>query len=252
MLKYLYDIIFKGYFLMNFREKGYFAKSSLLLGAGYFVTFIVYYLANYIIAADGFSYFYLFFQKLTYLLLPALAATVMLCAAPFTDSARLFLSSAFLALSRVTFSIPNLYLVLVAEGYGSIEALALGALLSILESLITYAIIILIYALMRLIIRLTNKSGNDLGTLVIKKTELDFGNPVAAALATVAATCFIYYLISEIIQTVSFFIDYSSSMNATEIIYTVASYIVDILVLPIYFFSLAFAKNFIISKRARA
>ena len=45
---------------MNFREKGYFAKSSLLLGAGYFVTFIVYYLANYIIAADGFSYFYLF------------------------------------------------------------------------------------------------------------------------------------------------------------------------------------------------
>ena len=186
------------------------------------------------------------------MLLPALAATVMLCAAPFMDNARLFLSSAFLALSRVTFSIPNLYLVLVAEGYSSIEALTLGALLSILESLITYAIVILIYALMRLIIRLANKSGADLGTIVIKKTELDFSNPIAAALATVAAACFIYYFISEIIQTVGFFIDYSSSMNATEIIYTVASYIIDILVLPIYFFTLAFVKNFIISKRAYA
>jgi hypothetical protein len=235
---------------MSFKEKGYFAKAALLLAAGYFLTFIVYYLANYVIAADGFSYFYLFFRKITYLLLPALSAVAVLCAAPFKDRASLFLASTSLALARITFSIPNFYLLLVAEHYSSIEALALGSLLAILESLITYVIIILIYALMQLIIRLANKNGADLKALVIKTTKLDFGDPIAAAIATVSAACFIYYFIAEIIQTVGFFTDYSSTMNAEEIIYTVASYIIDILVLPSYFFSLCFAKNFIMSKRA--
>ena len=233
---------------MNFKEKGYFAKASLLLAAGYFVTFIVYYLANYIIAADGFSYFYLFLQKLTYLLLPALAATVMLCATPFLDRAKLFLSSGFLALSRVTFSIPSFYLMLVAESYSTSEALALGTLFAILECIVTYGIILLMYAAIRLIIHLTSKNSYSLDELIARKTSLDFTDPVAAALATVSAICFIYYFILEIVQTVGFFMDYSSSMNTTEIIYTVVSYIIDIAVMPLYFFALASVKNFIARK----
>ena len=235
---------------MNFKTKGYFASAAGLLTCGYLISFIIYYLANYIYASDALSYVWMFFQRISYLLLPSLASVVMLAASPFVSGKKLLISAIPLSLARIIFFIPCFYLIFIVDGFDSVESLAFGLLLSLAEATVSYCISAIIFVIMNVVI---NKRGGKKSreSLITKRTTLDFEDPTALAFAVISFVCFLYFFISEIINTVSFFIDYAGSMTPPEIIFTVVSYIVDALIIFIYFYAMSFVKNLIISKRLK-
>ena len=233
---------------MKFNGYKLLLNAALILGAGYFLTFIVYYLANYIYIGEAFYYAWQFIQRAVYLIMPIAAAVIILVRSAYSRISSAALYAIPLAAVRVLYFIPYFYLLVLTEGFDSVEALGYGTLISLVEAAVSYALTMLIFLAMRFVI-VRRSGGADIGEVLAKRTVLDFGEPVSLAFLSVAYGCFLYFFIKEIISTVTFISEYGFSYRTSEIIYTVLSYIFDILIPLFYYFVISLIKNRLIETR---
>jgi hypothetical protein len=234
---------------MKFNDKKFTAHASIALLAAYLLTFIVYYLANYIIGGVALTYVWLFLQKATYLLLPIAASVIVFTESAFLGIKRALISAIALSMTRMIYFIPYYYLIFILDGFDSVESISYGALVSLGEAIIAYGLTVAVFFVMRAVFKKRSGGKIPCASLICKPTRLDISEPVAASFIFISLAAFAYLFIIEIADTVSFIIEYSGRFSSTEIVYTVVSYVFDIAMFAIYFTVMSNVKNFIIRKR---
>ena len=232
---------------MKFNGYRMIRNTALALLAAQIATFILYYLSNYIFVIDALTYVWIFVQRATYMLLPIIGGVVLLADAAYIPSRKWLLHAIPITLTRSVFLIPYYYLLVIVEGYDSIESLTYSALLTLGELVIGYILTVLLTFLLSLFIR--RRSGTELSYALAKKTTLDFADPVSLSFILLSALSALYFIIKEIIDTVQFISEYGTRFTETEIIYLCVSFILDVLIPCGYYIVLKTVKNRIISTR---
>ena len=229
---------------MNIKTNGLTKRCTLYLSIGYIFAFLIYYLANYIFYdISALSYVWIFTQKLIYLLMIFIAATVMLIFYALGEKRHGYLSLIAFSLIRMIYFIPYFYLIFIYDGFDSVEALLFGLLSALADAAIFYLLALLALGVMLLIIKKSNQGGTPIDELIIKPTRLNFADPICLAFTVLSLLGFAYLFINEVIDTVSFIINYSGNLLTLEIIYIIFSYIFDLSLIFVYYFALSFIKN---------
>ena len=222
-------------------------RIALGLFAGYLLTFLLFYVANYLSDSLALAYVWLFAQKLTYLLPLLVTAMVTLALYAVYGKRVAFLALIPFSLVRMIYFIPYLYLQFIFDGFDSVESITYGALTALGEAALAYALSLLVFGVMLFIVKRANAGRASLEEIIFTKTGLDFLNPLSLAFAIVSLIGFSYYFISEIVDTVVILITYSAALTSAEIAYMVFSYVFDLGLIFAYYFTLVFIKNLIVA-----
>lgn len=233
---------------MKFNKKNLYLKAAASFASVYLLTFIIYYLGNHILSSgEILIYADIFLSKLTYLMLPIAAGVITLIFSVYESTKGAMLRLIPLSLCRMIYFIPYFYLVFFMRGMNSIDSILLSLLSSISDAALSYALTLAICFLLRFII--TKRTKTPIADALAKRTELDFSDPVSASLAIICGFVSVYFIITEIGDTVSFLINYGLTFTLPEIIYTLISYILDAALFFIHYYVIAAVKNRIIEKR---
>ena len=222
-------------------------RIALGLFAGYLLTFLLFYVANYLSDSLALAYVWLFAQKLTYLLPLLVTAMVTLALYAVYGKKVAFLALIPFSLVRMIYFLPYLYLQFIFDGFDSVESVTYGALTALGEAALAYALSLLVFGVMLFIVKKANAGRAPLDEIVFTKTTLDFKNPLSVAFAIVSLVGFSYYFISEIVDTVVILVSYSASLTAGEIAFMLFSYVFDLALIFAYYFTLVFIKNLIVA-----
>lgn len=229
---------------MQFNVRRLFRRALLYLSLAYLLTYALYHVTYYVLNYEWLHYVQLFVQKATYLLIPLTASAVTLAISAYRGVKEALLRAISLSLVRMIYFIPYFYMMNYTSmwGFASSEAILYALLLALGEVIISYILSALIFALMRFTVKKMLRS-DDFPTAMDRYATLDFDNPVSVAFMVCSLLAFLYFFISEIIDTVRFFVDSSGSFYTAEIIYIIVSFVFDISLLFIHFFTLCFVKN---------
>jgi hypothetical protein len=154
-------------------------------------------------------------------MIPAFSAFVLLLSSE--GLPRTILSAFKLTLPRLIYTVPYFYLYYIYQGFDSMESLALLSLRSAVFLLIFTLELLLLYYGARLILKLTRRG-----------EALDFSKPLpffdtatasAFAILMISFIKFILNIISEIVDTVTYLIDYAGEYHADEITYMILRYL---------------------------
>jgi len=143
-------------------------------------------------------------------------------------------------------ALPLFYLMLLSDGFDSLEGLLIGLALSLGEALIAYGLTVLLFFAMRFI--QGYKREGDRSCDLLPSDWLDFSNRTSLACALVSFAAFLYFFISEIVDTVIYIIKYSGYYRTGEIVYIIFSFVYDILLLFVYYLTFILIKR-LLSKR---
>ena len=236
---------------MKFNNKSLYTRASLIFLVVHFVTFMILYCSEFVFVNSTFmTYLWYFMQKATFLLMPLVAAMLILLADAYLGIRGALLRLLPLSFAKMIYSLPYYYLVFVYDPfYDSADAIFFALIQSFAESIILYAFVLIIFYIMKGFLWLFNKTGEKNSELLSKSTVLDFRDPVSLTFMTSSLLCFLYFLIDEIITTVSIISRYSGRLLGGEIVYMVFSYAVDISLLALHYFALAYLKNRIVKER---
>ena len=233
---------------MKIKTCGLTKRCTLYLTLGYLVSFLIYYLSNHIFYDVAIlSYSWLFLQRLTYLLMIFIAATVTLIFYSLDEKKKAYISLIPFSLVRAVYFIPYFYLIFIYDGFDSFEAILFGLLAALGDAAISYLLTFLVFKIMLAVVKKANKTNLTLTEIIMKTTTLNFSDPVSLAFTVVSLIGFSYFFIKETIDTVIFICDYSGSLMAGEILYIIFSYIFDLALIFIYYFTLSYIKNRIVA-----
>ena len=233
---------------MKLNNRNLYTRASLILLLVHFATFLIMYLAEFIFKSGFFTVLWYYVQKTTFLLIPLVSGLLTLIADAFLGTRAALLRLIPLSLAKLIYSIPFYYLQFVYDTfYDSVDAILLSLLQSLIESIVLYIFSLIIFIMMKCFLWILN-DGRSNRELLAKDTVLDFHDPVSATFMICTALCFVYWLVDEIITTVSTISSYAT-LTAGEIIYMLVSYVIDIALLALYYVALSRIKNAIIKSR---
>ena len=226
---------------MKFNSYRLVSNTLLALSGCYLATFVLYYLSNYIYMSDVLAYVWIFVQRATYVLMPLISVLVTLIVYAFLGTKKAVICGLSLGLPRAVYLLPYYYLKIIIEGYDSVESLSYGALLTAGELIIGYVLTAIAIFIADLII--TKRGKAPLCEKLAVHTVLDFADPVSLTMLIASAAAALYFVVNEIIDTVSFIAEYGTRFSDAEIIYLVISFILDILIPCGYYIVLSAVKN---------
>ena len=183
-----------------------------------------------------------------FLTLPIMA-TLMLVLASRESTKKAFLHILLVSSARIYYTLPYYYLIFIYNyQYDTIESIFISLIASIvaillisLGALISFIIAILIFG------KRTKKHYREaltmLPELVNKPSTLDFLNTVSLPILIFALLRFIISLVTEVIDTIIFFVEYGDSYTLTEIGTMVGNYILLFVLLVVSYIISAKVKN---------
>ena len=231
---------------MKFNDNRLSRNATLILLLCYFLSFLIYYIPNFVVESEFLAYFSTFVRRCSYLLIPISAAYIAFIASSFLGVRWAVLRLIPMTLVRMIYLLPLFYLMLLSDGFDSQEGLLIGLALSLGEALIAYGLTILLFFAMRFI--QGYKREGDRSCDLLPSDWLDFSNRTSLACALVSFAAFLYFFISEIVDTVLYIIKYSGYYRTGEIVYIIFSFVYDILLLFVYYLTFILIKR-LLSKR---
>ncbi len=231
---------------MKFNDTRLCRNTTLILALSYFLSFLIYYIPSFVVESEALAYFSTFFRRCAYLLIPICAAYVALVTSSFLGVKWAVTRLIPMTLSRIVYLLPLFYLMLLADGFDSLEGLSIGLALSLGEAAIAYGLTVLLFFAMRFI--QGYKRDSERHTDLLPSDPFDLSNKTSLAAALVSSAAFLYFLVSEIIDTVAYIIEYSGYYRSGEIIYIVISFMYDILLPFVYYLAFVLIKR-ILSRR---
>lgn len=236
---------------MKLNNKNLYTRASLILLVVHFLSFAVLYFSEFVFSDSRFmTYLWYFIQKATFLLLPFISALLILIADAYMGIKAALLRLIPLAMAKTIYSLPYYYLYFVYDPfYDSGDAILFSLIQSLLESIVLYVFTLIIFFIMKSTVKALCKNEFSVSELLSKRTVLNFSDPISLTFMLCSALCFVYFLIEEIINTVSVISRYSGRLMGGEIAYMVFSYVVDIILPALYYFALSYIKNSIIENR---
>lgn len=244
MITYYIYALLKVSFYMNFNVRKYFSRGTLYFALLYLFTYALYHITYYVVSSAALVYINGFVNKATYLLVPILGSVLTLVASSHTGTKSALIRSISFYLVRMIYFVPYFYMLNYSYsfGYDSLEALFIAIPLSLIEAAIVYLVSTLIFLLMKYII--CKRVGEEkLATELEGKVTLNFSSSVCIAFTVISALSFLYFLVLEIIDTVSFLTEVRGTAKVGELIYIMISYVFDVALFFLHFFAMAFVKN---------
>ena len=239
----------KGNHKMNFNSRGLTRNVSFCLLISYFLTFIVYYLANYIFYGNSLlAYFQMILNKATYLMIPFTASLTALIISSFVSTKSAFISLIPFSLTRIIYSLPLYYLVFMYDYFDTADSLLLSTLVSILECAVIYVLSLGAFLIMSFIIRKAGRAKSQAEVLT-EKTPLDFKHPVSLAFAIISLSAFAVIFIKDTVSIAELISSSGANLKISEIFYVVFLIIYDAILLFLHYFLLSFIKNTVVKKR---
>ena len=240
---------------MYINEKHVAGKMTAVFTTVNFLSFLLYYFTFYVIKTQvSLHYLFYFFNELVRTLLPIIAVL----ASFITFTMRGFRRASLHALLFTLSWIINLFPYYAFEyAYQGIEISAVLTFALIHTLFMILVIYIEIIVLLLLMIFVTEKIGKisfanyDRRSSLFERDIFDFSKPLCAGILSVSAAVFIYNLICEIIDTVSFIKDVYGIYDAKEIIYMVFKYIFIMIMFVLSYFTAHFVKSRLIRDRTK-
>lgn len=223
--------------------------TALILTAVNLAVFFIVYVANYLLDSAFLVYFSMFTSEFLNSAFPIAAAALSVVIYSKATAPYAFAIAAAVVASRAAYFYPLAYLDCVAAGYVTAEALLLAILNTLLSLLVIYLEVMLISTL---IVFLTTKiamakdkkrRGPILSEELSVKEPLDFSHPAAVAHFSGACVIFLISLVTEIVSTVKFLIDFSGTYRASEIVYMSFRYVFILITLILSHILAFFVKN---------
>lgn len=134
---------------------------------------------------------------------------------------------ALIASGRYVYTFVYYYLYFVYDGYSSVEAVELSGLWSILGYAIHYAIILAIFFSLKFAIHRMCPTG-DRVTIISSTATLDFKCPICLASIISSAVAFVYLFVLDLIDVISFLIEYGLDVTPSELATMLIAFIADV------------------------
>lgn len=229
---------------MTVTEKPMIRKYAIILAVANLITFAVYHTALYVFRTQATLYVYFYFSELMNTILPVVSAVGLLAAYASCGANKPLLYCLYFSLTSLLNYFPYYAYEYAYQGYEIGTVLTFASLEGVFMTAAVYARTLALYLLM--LFALTRFSKHKVLTkdAIFKKTDiLDFQHPVTFSLFTASIASFIYNLVLEIIDTVSYIREVEGSFEVGEIIYIMMRYV---FILALMFISHAvavFVKN---------
>ena len=199
-----------------------------------------------------FEYIAYYVSSIVDFLTPPIMATIMLVLASREGMKKAFLHTLLISAARIYYTLPYYYLIFIYNyQYDSIESISISFLVS-LASIILIALgalislVIAVFVLGKNIKKPYSEALSTLPELVSKPSTLDFLNTVSLPLLVFALLRFVISLISELADTIIFFVEYGADYTIAEIGTMVGNYVLLFVLLVIsYLISMAI-KNYLV------
>lgn len=221
-------------------------KTVTFLSLINFLAFLVYYVALYVFRHPVTLYIFYYLTELVSSLLPVLAATALFASYVKCGVNKSLLHALYFSMTWII----NLFPYYAFEY--AYQRLEIGAVLTF-ATIHTFFMIIVTYieitVLFLLMIFVTEKIAKrqvgyfDKSIILKEQRPADFGSPVTVGIFSASAAMFVYNIISEIVDTVSYIRDVDGFYETGEIIYIVFRYFFILLLLLASHFISTFAKN---------
>ncbi len=229
----------------------------------FLVSFLIIYIPNYMVETTGVAVTYIvnFADKLFRFVLPLLSATMLFisCTEPRRE---LIPRLALMSISSLAYNLPYYYLVYLAQGNDSLEALLLSSLASLAEYLFFALLSALFYFIMRyatviaarrdsikalppayrehitkdLRKQLDRDSIKALPEHILKSRTVDLTSPVTFGIFCACFVQFALHLTNELISIVAYLIEYLGDYRESEVLY--------IIIVLIFIFAALFISHF--------
>ena len=195
---------------------------------------------------EVFEYVSYYLSKCVEFLAPPILATLAMAVLVGYGRAAMIRFTLTVASARVCYSLPYYYIIFIYNyGYDSIESISISLVATVLVILLTLLGTLASLAILCLVLKKRHS-----GTVTEAMTELlqrgtvtDFLAPVNLSVLTFALTRFSFSLVMELIDTVSFFIEYRSDYIAKEIITILANFTLLFVLLTVAYLIAANIKN---------
>lgn len=230
-----------------------FRFSVFLFAIANLITFLMFFIPFYVIQrnTDAYEYFRIFFTKFIEFSLPVIAVPLLIRIYSDNGSGKGLICAIFLALPKAIYLLPYYYLYHIAYGYDSVESIGLSALVTVFGIALNWGCMVLMLLLSRFLAtkacrkKLTEKlppntrqnlteeiknsikkdSSEQLLALDSPAKPFDFSHPWSLGLFGATFALFVVSVLREIVDTVSYLIDYAGYYRMEEIIYMTACYL---------------------------
>ena len=220
---------------MNLNTEKLYKRGFLILAIYSSLSYLFAHAAYLLMNSDAgliFEYATLYLGKISSFLIPTLIATAVTLIYAYKNFESALLFSLFVSSARIFYTLPYYYIVFIYNySYDSLEAIAMAILASVLTVLFTALLSMLLLGVCILCCRLAarkSKGVNAREYLAAKLTftdRLDILGGANPAFLAMSGCIFIYSLISEIVDTVLFFIEYGLDFSGAEIITIMINYV---------------------------
>ena len=160
-----------------------------------------------------------------------------------------------LSLSRLAYCLFYYYMFYISYGFDTAESIPLSLLTSALICLATAVEVLVYFGISLIALKLTRTDVNypsftdRLADRMSENGFLDTSNPVTVCIFSLCSLSFIKNLVSEITDTVEFFIEYGNNFSTDEILLIVFNYIFILLTFILCYLCLSLIKKKIIKDR---
>lgn len=197
----------------------------LVLSAVNLISFGITLLSLFFSNIDAVTYVTTFALRIIEDLVLAASAAVVLLNLVLLSKKSWLLSALALSLSRLFYLLPYDYLYFEFGGYDTGESLLLSLIQGALEVALTFGILLFLTFAASITVSRRTPCDEEGESELLKRKIFDFSDRYAVGVFTMSIILFLYNLIGEIADTVSYLVDYAGTYRAGEILYIVLSYV---------------------------
>ena len=243
---------------MELNAKRISLRTFLIYSAVNILTYLFAHVA-YLFESDAlgefFEYLSYYISKSVEFLAPPIIATVALLVFINCGKGALLKFTLTVSSARVFYSLPYYYIIFIYNhGYDSAESILLSLLASVLIILVTALGVFASLGIYYFVVKKQCANGGTsigdfLPSLLTRTETVDFLSPLNVPVLTFALTRFTFSLLTEIADTVAFFIEYRSDFIAKEIITILANFILLFVLLIVSYLVAAGIKNTLVKTK---
>lgn len=216
--------------------------------------FLLYYISTYVTENAAMVYISSYFSEITYILLPLVTAALIIIPYAKHGIGRALLCAIPFSLTEILYLFPYRAFELAYSGYEITETLLFSFVITLITAILNYIktalLLFIIIFLTRIFAKSQGSKKYSLESALADKDPFDFSKPLTRGIFGASLTVFAFTTVSEIIDTVSFLLNYSGTYRAGEVIYMLFRYIFILAMLIISHAAAHYAKRKATEKNA--
>jgi len=214
---------------MEIKKKNAFLILIGILSLTNIMCFVLYYVSSFLTSSKVLIYVYVYFSEIAMTLLPLISAAFTLTVYAKRGINKALICAIPCSLCTILYTFPYRAFEFAYEGYEITATLLLAlfeAVVAITVNCIEIIVLLLLIIFVTKIIAKSKAIPNFVfNAALCEKDPFDFDKPLTSGIFSAACAVFVYSLITEIIDTISFLVNYSGTYRIGEILYILFRYV---------------------------